>query len=368
MRLALLILLIVHGLIHLLGFVRGFQLAEVAQLRGDVGRLAGTLWLLAGTGFVAAAVMLLLRAGPWWLVAGGALILSQGLIVGAWSDARVGTIANAIILIAVVLAWADARFQRAGDGAVRDLFSAAEIEPGAVVGADDLRALPAPVQRWLEASGVVGEPRVATVRLRQRGGLRTSPEQDFMPAEAEQYVTVDPPGLVWRVRTRMLRVLPIAGRDEYRQGRGSMQIRVASLIPVVDAAGPEIDQGALLRFLGEIVWLPSAALSPAIAWHPIDEHRARAVMSHGGITASAEFTFAPDGRFLEMSAERYKGGGAEATLERWVVPARAWRTIDGVTIPVEGDVVWKLEGGDFNYYRWEILEVDYDRPELYDRR
>jgi hypothetical protein len=66
-----------------------------------------------------------------------------------------------------------------------------------------------------------------------------------------------------------------------------------------------------------------------------------------------------------MSADRYMGGGSDATLERWVVPARAWRTIDGTTIPVEGNVVWKLDGGDFDYYRWEILDLDHDQPRLY---
>jgi hypothetical protein len=27
--------------------------------------------------------------------------------------------------------------------------------------------------------------------------------------------------------------------------------------------------------------------------------------------------------------------------------------------------VWKLAGGDFDYYRWEILDVEINRPALY---
>ena len=50
----------------------------------------------------------------------------------------------------------------------------------------------------------------------------------------------------------------------------------------VDAKGKEIDQGALLRYLGEIVWVPSAALSDYITWEEMDSTTARATMSYEG--------------------------------------------------------------------------------------
>jgi hypothetical protein len=34
-------------------------------------------------------------------------------------------------------------------------------------------------------------------------------------------------------------------------------------------------------------------------------------------------------------------------------------------VPVRGEVVWELESGDFSYYRWEILDVEVNRPALY---
>ena len=69
-------------------------------------------------------------------------------------------------------------------------------------------------------------------------------------------------------------VLPIAGRDRYADGHGHMLIKLASLLTVADGAGPEIDQGTLLRYLGEIVWFPSAALRDYISWEAIDERSA----------------------------------------------------------------------------------------------
>jgi hypothetical protein len=63
-----------------------------------------------------------------------------------------------------------------------------------------------------------------------------------------------------------------------------------------------------------------------------------------------------------MAAQRWMGGGEKATLERWVVPATEWREMDGVAIPVKGEVVWRLKGGDFSYFRWEVTALQHDRP------
>ena len=71
------------------------------------------------------------------------------------------------------------------------------------------------------------------------------------------------------------------------------------------------------------------------------------------------------GRALAIRAERYLGGGADAKLTPWTVPCSEWRVIHGVQVPTRGGVVWKLPSGDFDYYRWEILDIEYNRAELY---
>lgn len=178
-----------------------------------------------------------------------------------------------------------------------------------------------------------------------------------MPAQAEQYFSVNPPGFVWSVDVTMARVLPIVGRDRYVEGRAQMLIKAASLLNVVDAAGERIDQGTLLRYLGEIVWFPSAALSDTIVWKPLD---AQATMSYAGVTAAAVFGFDALGRFADLSARRYMGDGPNSKLEDWNVVAQNWRVMKGVEIPVTGVVQWRLDSGVFEYYRWEILDIDYE--------
>jgi hypothetical protein len=272
-----------------------------------------------------------------------------------------------LAMIPIVVAAAQAHFRRETDAAALGLFGRIPSDPAQVVSAAELQPLPPAVRRWLEGAGVVGKERARVVRLRQRGALRTAPEQGWMPAQARQYFAVDEPGFVWGVDVMMKRVLPVVGRDSYLGGHGRMLIKAGGLVTVADGSGKEIDKGTLLRYLGEIVWFPSAALAPYIQWEAVDDSSARATMTHGGISGSAIFTFDARGRMVRMIADRYMGSGPDAKLEKWEVTAQVWRPMSGVVIPVQGVVTWKLETGDFDYYRWEITDVDFNRRELYRR-
>jgi hypothetical protein len=235
------------------------------------------------------------------------------------------------------------------------------------VDASELQRLPPPVQRWLRAAGVVGHRRAHTVRLQQRGLLRTRAGQHGMPASAEQYFNVDEPGFVWHVDTRMGGIIPVSGCDRYLGGAGRMQIALGALVNVVDAAGPAIDQGALLRFLGETVWFPSAALQPYIHWTEHDARSATATMSWGGASGSLLFTFDEHDRLVRLSGMRHLGADAKARPRPWVIRAVAWKKFDGIEVPARGNVSWQLEAGDFDYYDWQLTAIDFNPARPYAR-
>jgi hypothetical protein len=369
MRLALLILLLVHALIHLLGFVKGFGLAPVAQLVAPISRPVGALWLLACALLLATAATLAARWPAWWTLGAAALLLSQGLVLLAWSDAKFGTLANLLLLMAVVVGGATARFAADTEGRVVALLNAAPQEPAAAVQQVDVDALPPALRRHLTRAGVVGHPRPQVVRLRQQGAMQLAPGQGFVDVVAQQYFTLAAPAFLWRVKLAMFG-LPVVGRDTYQDGHGRMRIEAAGLVPVVDEADAKIDQGALLRFLGEGVWFPAGLLSPHVAWEAGEDaqHEARATMRYQGVEGAADFTFDDAGRFVSLRAQRYRGGGEEGQLTPWSVRATTWARFDvgaadarySVEVPSEGDVVWHLPEGDFVFYRWTIHALEYD--------
>jgi hypothetical protein len=63
----------------------------------------GLIWGLSGLAFLATATLYMSGLRGSWVLELGAIVLSQGVILASWSDARVGTVANLLIL-GVVLA------------------------------------------------------------------------------------------------------------------------------------------------------------------------------------------------------------------------------------------------------------------------
>lgn len=194
----------------------------------------------------------------------------------------------------------------------------------------------------------------------------TKPEQNkWIEAYAEQYITVDEPAFVWKVRMNMLPLLPVTGRDKFVNGKGQMNIKLFSLVNMVISAGEKIDQGALQRYLAEIGWYPSAALGPYIQWEAIDATSAKATMTYKGVSGSVVFHFNEGGDMIGCNADRYMGGGKEAKLEKWEVQSIEHAVKSGVRMPVKSAATWKLKAGDFMWYKLEITDVEYNKPLLY---
>jgi len=106
------ILLIGHGLIHMLGPFEIWGIFDIEELTGqpsfDITQAAadflGTAWLVAFAVLLVAGIGVLAHRSWWrmWAVAG--VVVSQAVIVMWWADAATGTIPNVLVVAAVVFA------------------------------------------------------------------------------------------------------------------------------------------------------------------------------------------------------------------------------------------------------------------------
>ena len=103
MKALLLILISIHGLIHLAGFAKAFKLARINQLSQPISKLNGSLWLLSAILFVSAAAMFSIEKEWWWILSVSGIMISQYLIINTWHDAKYGTVANIAVLIITII-------------------------------------------------------------------------------------------------------------------------------------------------------------------------------------------------------------------------------------------------------------------------
>lgn len=234
-----------------------------------------------------------------------------------------------------------------------------------VITETDLADLPTPVRKWLNYSQVVGKEKIQTVRLKQRGVMRTKGDQPWMPIEATQYVNVENPAFVWQAKAKAAPLIYIACRDKYIEGQGNMLIKLQSLIPIADAKGDEMNQGTLTRFLGEMIWYPTFALSEYIRWESIDDYSAKATMSFRGTTDSGTFIFNEKGEVTKFTTKRYIEQNGKYQLEDWSGNVKDYKDFGGIKIPTNTECIWSFQTGDFTWFVFDIDEIDYNISEVY---
>lgn len=139
-----------------------------------------------------------------------------------------------------------------------------------------------------------------------------------------------------------------------------MRILMNALVPVVNASGPQLDEGTLQRYLGELVWLPSLATSPYIRWEPLDSLSARATLSYRGVTGSGDFFFNAEGDFVRFVAQRFQGTGPEARRYPWEITATGYKEFNGIRVPSALQATWKLDEGGWTWLELEIKGLKYN--------
>lgn len=367
MRIAFSALIAVHALIHLMGFAKGFGLASLAQLKMPISRPMGVLWLAAAM-LILAAVVLLFAAPRWfWWVGLAGLVASQIAIIASWSDARFGTIANVLLLAAVVFgafAWGPFGLRAEYERLVRDGTHqmADRVRPPDITEAD-LVALPPLVQRYLRFAGVVGTPKVYGFRARMTGRIRGSATAPWMPFTAEQMNYYDPPRrYFWMEATRG--GLPLDGLHVYGEADASMRIRLLSLVQVVHVSGPQMMRGETVTLLNDIcLFAPGRLLDPAIRWRAIDDRTVEAAYTNGPHTVRAELVFDDAGALVDFRSDDRPAlaeDGKTLLSQRWSTPIREVRRMGPYRLAASGEARYAAPEGEYAYIEIEVHEVTTD--------
>lgn len=223
-----------------------------------------------------------------------------------------------------------------------------------------LTDLPAPVQRYMRWTGLLGQPWLHSARVFQDGRFRLSADRGWMPMTAEQTFTTNPPGFQWNARFKMFGLPLLSAQDSYREGQGHMFGKMAGLFTIFDDKSEKLTLGAMTRYLSELIWLPAAYLHDFITWEAADHNSATVHFSDAGRTVSGTMHIDDDGRPVAFAAERYREVDGAYELTPWSTPCLAYGQLGGVNLPVRGQAIWHLPGGDLPYVDVTITAVAYN--------
>ena len=361
MRIALVVLIALHGLIHLLGAAKAFGWADVSQLRAPISPEGGVLWLLAVVLLITGAIGLVLGASWWWYPALPGVLLSLGLIVTAWTDAKFGILANVVIAIPLLVSALDARSSsfRSRFARDRNVLLARPPLPAPPVTEADLAPLPPLMQAYLRQVGAVGRPRVHNLRVTFNAQMRSSATSPWMQATATQYEFFKPPARLFHMNASRAG-LPFDIFHRYVDGAATFQVRIVGLISMVDKHGVGLTNDETVTLMNDVlVMAPAAVLDLPFTFETTGERSLRATFRNAEYTVSAVLTFDGAGDLVGFaSADRaHDREGGPAT---WSTPISRYRKVDGIRTGAHGDTNWIEPSGEWTYGRFDITSIAYN--------
>jgi len=361
-------LLLIHGLIHLMGFAKAFGYAELPQLTMAISRPMGLAWLVAALLFIASSVAVSVWPRGWWVLAAAAVVVSQVVIVTSWSDAKFGTLANAIALVGVAYGFASqgpasfrVQFEREVGERLTATIAAQPLTPA------DIAPLPPALRRYLTLNGALGQPRVRNFHATFSGRIRGGPEAPWMSFVGEQYNFFDPPARLFAMDARMSG-LPVDVFHRFVGSEATMRVRVASIYPMVDASGPGLTRAETVTLFNDMcVFAPGALVDADVVWRELDAAQVEGTFTHAATSVRAVLIFGPSGELIDFVSDdrgAVSSDGTSITTMRWSTPLGEYRTFDSHKISARGTGRWHPAGAEaYDYIELELRDFRVNVPQ-----
>lgn len=359
MKITFCIVILIHALIHLLGFVKAFNLIEVKQLTQTISKPIGLLWLLTSVLMLSSLLFFLLKSNYWHILALLAIILSQILITSNWHDARFGTILNIIILIVLVMSYSTSEFYAHFKSDVNINLKQADHSDTSILNEQDMVNLPESVKKYIRYAGCVGKPKVNNFQLRFNGKIRANEQSAWMPFKSVQYNFIQTPARFFFMNAE-LKHLPVAGYHRYMNGNASMDIRLLSLFKVQYQQGGKMNQSETVTFFNDMCCAaPATLIDPRIKWLNEDGNNVLASFTNNEITIQAWLYFNELGALTNfVSNDRYSLDARK--ILPWSTPLHDYKEMNGFRLMSHAETIYSYPDRNECYGTFELTSVEYN--------
>jgi hypothetical protein len=355
-----------HGIIHLMGFAKAFGYGNFSQLSKDITKPVGVLWLLVACLFIISAIQLSIKHEAWWMLSLLAVVISQILIFVSWQDAKFGTIANVIILVAAIIGYGTWSFNNKYRNEVKHFMKMYVPASDSLLTESDLLTLPVPVKKYLYYTGAVNKPKVKNFKVEFAGQIRKDTNSEWMPFSSEQYNFIDAYARLFLMKATM-KHLPVTGFHSYINGNAFMDIRLFSLFRVQYQSGKEMGIAETVTFFNDMCCMaPATLIDKRIKWLESDGNKVRAEFTNNDITISAWLHFNDKGELENFISEDRYAVAEKNTMKKipWSTPARNYKELNGIKLATYADAIYHYPDGDLCYGNFRLMNVTYNCKEI----
>lgn len=278
-----------------------------------------------------------------------------------WRDAKFGTVANALILIPLILAMLDTRASSFTSRFARDRVAmfARATPPSTVVHESDLAVLPELMQKYLRVMGVVGRSRVRNFRVTFRAQMRSSATSPWMESTATQYEFIHSPARLFHMNASRGGI-PFDVYHRYVDDAATFEVRIAGVKSMVNRHGAGLTNDETVTLMNDVlVMAPAAVLDLPFAFETTSARTVRATFLNAGYRVTAILTFDEGGDLIGFqSADRTHDREEGAAI--WSTPISGYRYIDGIRVGAFGNANWIESSGEWTYGRFQITSIAYN--------
>lgn len=367
MRTVFLLLVSLHGLIHLIGFVKGWGLREVKALTLPISKPMGLLWLSATLLLLLYAVLSATHARYAWWIGLTAAVVSQTLVVLFWKDAKWGTLPNLAILVVALVAAGSFMLKSAFERQVKSDFLTNNTYTTDLLTENDMAHLPIAVQKYLRYTQCVGQPKVKNFRAEFTGGMRSKAEAAYMPFRSVQYNFYQKPARYFFMEAAQMGI-PATGLHIYQSETATFVVKMLNWFKVVDAKGDQMNQAETVTLFNDMCFIaPATLIDRRITWETIDDYTVKGIYQNGDIKVGAHLYFNEKGELVNfISEDRYDTDGKHYDSYPWATPASDYRMLNGYLLPGKAKLIYQKPEGDFTYGEMEFKNVQYNLSEIAD--
>jgi Family of unknown function (DUF6920) len=275
-------------------------------------------------------------------------------------------VASGVIVVgaAVAVLIGQARETSKAEQMVATLIQSASWPASGTVDFDSFSELPPPVAHYFRHVLTDGQKLIRTAKMHQSGVLRTSTTTERWSSFTASQLAVPPAtGFMWNAKVGMPLAAHVRVLDSYIAGVGSGRVSLLSAFAVASEAGaPELNSGALHRYLAEAVWCPTALLPQSgVVWSPMNDHSAMATLTDRGTTVSLAFRFNEVGEVTGIySPGRF--GSLDGGYKRvpWEGHFRDYQVQAGMRVPLYGEVGWYDDRALQLVWKGNVMDVQYE--------